>query len=161
MSDANEQLDGHMFGSEQPCFGCGPLHPVGFRLAFERDGDEVVTRFTPGPQYQGPPNIMHGGLVMTLADELAAWAIIAGMGKFGFTATVSCKLHGALRIGKEVVGRARIVKNARRIVDVGVSLSQDDKEAFSGEFRFVVLDRAGAEKMLGGPLPESWQRFAR
>lgn len=159
MSD--EKLDGTLFGADQPCFGCGPAHPIGFRLAFEREGDEVVTRFTPGERYQGPPGIMHGGLVMTLADEVAAWAIIVGLGKFGFTATVACKLHGAIRIGREIEGRGVIKADKRRVVDVGVRLIQDGKDAFTGDFRFVVLDRAGAERMLGGPLPESWQRFAR
>ena len=67
-----ERLDGHLFGADQPCFGCGPNHPWGFHLAFERDGEAVVTRFVPGDRYQGPPGIMHGGLVMTLADEVGA-----------------------------------------------------------------------------------------
>ena len=35
-----------------------------------------MTTFTPDDRYQGPPGIMHGGLVTTLADEVAAWAII-------------------------------------------------------------------------------------
>lgn len=79
-------LDGTLFGAEQPCFGCGPVHPFGFRLAFTEEGDELVTRFTPGPHHQVPPGLMHGGLVFTLADELAAWVVIARFGKFGFTA---------------------------------------------------------------------------
>ncbi|MFT3767835.1 MAG: hypothetical protein QM820_20485 [Minicystis sp.] len=62
-------LDPHLFGSGQPCFGCSPEHPIGLRLAFTRRDDEVVTTFVPGEQYQGPPGLMHGGLVTTLADE--------------------------------------------------------------------------------------------
>ena len=156
-----EPLDGHLFGNGQPCFGCSPDHPYGFRLKFEREGDEIVTRFTPGDRYQGPPGIMHGGLVSTLADEVAAWAVIGLAGKFGFTASFDAKLARAIKIGVPLEGRSRIVKDARRIIDVGVRIVQEGQDAMTGSFRFVVLDRGGAERMLGGPIPEAWQRFCR
>ncbi len=154
-------LDGHLFGPGQPCFGCGPDHPYGFRLRFVREGDEIVTRFTPGERYQGPPGIMHGGLVSTLADEVAAWAVIGISGKFGFTATFDAKLHHPVRIGVPVEGRSVVIKDMRRIVDVGVRIVQDGKDAMSGTFRFVVLDKGGAQRMLGGPIPKSWERYCR
>ena len=37
------ELDPYTFGKEQTCFGCGPHNPVGWRLRFRREGDEVVT----------------------------------------------------------------------------------------------------------------------
>lgn len=159
MSD--DVLDGTLFGPGQPCFGCGPDHPFGFRLAFDREGDEVVTRYVPGERHQGPPGIMHGGLVATLADEVAAWAPIAILGKFGFTAHLEAKLHKPVRIGVPLEGRAKIAADLRRIVDVDVRLVQDGSDAFSGKFRFVILDRTGAERMLGGPIPAHWERFCR
>lgn len=154
-------LDGTIFGRGQPCFGCGPDHPIGFRLAFERDGDEIVTRFVPGEHYQGPPGIMHGGLVTTLADEVAAWAVIALLGKFGFTAAMTCKLHKPVRVGVPVVGRGAVVRDARRIVQTRAVLRQNGEDMFTGDFTFAVLDRAAAEKMLGKELGELWTRFAR
>ncbi len=154
-------MDGHIFGPGQPCFGCGPDHPIGFHLAFDVEESEVVTRFTPTETYQGPPGIMHGGLVATLADEIAAWAVIGLLGKFGFTAQMTCKLVKPVRIGVPLVGRGTIVRDARRIVQARASIMQDDAEAFVGDFTFAILDRAAAEKMLGTTLPEDWDRFAR
>jgi len=156
-----QPLNGTLFGPGQPCFGCGPDHPIGFRLAFEREGDDVVTRFVPDDRYQGPPGIMHGGLVATLADEIAAWAVIALLGKFGFTAQMTCKLHKPVRVGVPITGRGSVVRDARRIVQTRAVIAQDGVEAFSGDFTFAILDRAAAEKMLGGPLPDAWDRFAR
>jgi acyl-coenzyme A thioesterase PaaI-like protein len=155
------ELDGRLFGPEQPCFGCGPVHPAGFRLRFSEEGDDVVTRFVPGDGYQGPPGIMHGGLVATLADELAAWVLVMKLGKFGFTASMNLKLHRAVRTGVEVVGRARVAKNLRRVVDVSLELAQGDEPAVSGELRFVLLDKGGAERLLGRELPPEWERFSR
>jgi acyl-coenzyme A thioesterase PaaI-like protein len=157
----HEPLDGHLFGPGQPCFGCSPDHPTGLRLRFERQGDEIVTHFVPGAQHQGPVGVMHGGLVSTLADEVAAWAVIGLVGKFGFTASFEAKLHRPVRIGVPLVGRSRITRDARRILEVGVRIVQSEHDAFTGQFKFVVLDRAGAEAMMGGPIPDAWQRFCR
>lgn len=161
MSSDEQTLDGHLFGAGQPCFGCGPDHPIGFKLAFDRIEKGVTTRFTPDERYQGPPGIMHGGLVMTLADELAAWAILAELGKFGFTAEMQASLRRPVRIGVPVLGSSRLLRSVRHIATVEVSLEQAGEEVFAATLKFAVLDQAGAEKLLGGPLPEAWRRFAR
>lgn len=154
-------LDGHLFGAGQPCFGCGPDHPFGFRLRFARDGDDIVTHFTPDARYQGPPGIMHGGLVSTLADEVGAWALIGLLERFGFTAAFDARLLGPVRIDVPVEARSRIVKDGRRLVDVAVTIRQSDAEVYRSSLRFAVLDRKGAEKMLGRALPEEWLRYCR
>jgi acyl-coenzyme A thioesterase PaaI-like protein len=155
-------LDPHLFGEDQPCFGCSPSHPTGLRLRFAREGQDVVTRFVPAETHQGPPAVMHGGLVATLADEIAAWAVVALLGKFGFTAQFEGRLKAPVRIGREVAGRGRIEKETGgRTVGVRVELTQEGALVFTGLFTFVMLDQGAAEKMLGGPLPEAWKRFAR
>jgi acyl-coenzyme A thioesterase PaaI-like protein len=154
-------LDREMFGREQPCFGCSPTHPIGFHLEFAQRGDQVVTRFTPGEQYQGPPGLMHGGLVTTLADELAAWAIIASRGQFGFTVEIKARLHKPVRIGVEIEGCGSIKNDNARIVKTLVELKQEGALCYRGEFTFALLGEAAAEQLLGRPLPEAWKKFAR
>lgn len=155
-------LDGGIFGPGQPCFGCSPDHPIGFHLTFAREGDDtIVTRFTPGDRYQGPPGIMHGGLVATLADEVAAWVPIAVLGKFGFTVSFNARYGSAVRIGREIVARAKLVKPGTRLIDVDIVLNQDGKDCFTGTFRFVLMNKEAAEKMLGRALPEAWLKFTR
>lgn len=162
-----EPLDPLVFGEEQPCFGCAQNHPIGFRLRFSRDEDSVVTFFTPGAQYQGPPGVMHGGLVTTLADEIAAWTVLGLAGKFGFTAKLSAKLKKPVKIGVEIEARGRTTRVTSRLVDVQVSMLQvlgpqgAKIEVFQGDFTFAVLDRAAAEKLLGGSLSDAWAKLAR
>ena len=154
-------LDPHLFGPDQPCFGCSPEHPIGFRLRFFLERESVVTRFTPEARYQGPPGVMHGGLVTTLADEIAAWTVIGLRRRFGFTAAIEARLKKPVRIGEEVVGRGRITSDTPRIVKIQVELSQAALQCFAGEFTFALLDRAAAERLLGKALPEGWEPFAR
>lgn len=155
------QLDPNLFGPDSPCFGCAPTHPIGFRLRFAVEGEEVVTTFVPPETMQGPPGIMHGGLVTTLGDEIAAWTVIGLKKRFGFTAALEAKLALPIRVGTAVEGRGRILEDSSRVVRVGVTLKQNDKPAFTGQFSFVLMDERGAQRLLGGPLPESWKQFAR
>src|SRR5687768_10666746 len=97
---------------------------------------------------------MHGGLVTTLADELAAWTIVALRGRLGFTAAMEARLRKPIRVGREVVGTGMIVDDGPRIVKVAVTLAQDGADALSGRFTFALLDRSAAEKLLGIELPE-------
>lgn len=156
-----EDLDPLVFGESQPCFGCAQDHPIGFRLRFSRDEDSVLTRFTPGMQYQGPPGVMHGGLVTTLGDEIAAWTVLGLTGKFGFTGKLSAKLKKPVKIDTEVLGRGRTTRVTSRIVDVHVTMQQEGVEVFAGDFTFALLDRAAAEKLLGESISDRWARMAR
>lgn len=154
-------LDGSVFGPESACYGCGPTHATGFRLSFDRQDDGVVTHFTPEDHQQGPPGIMHGGLVMTLADEIAAWAVIEHTGHFGFTGAIDARLKLPVRIGVETVGRARVTRNLRRLAEVEVEIDQGGRRCFEGKLRFVMLDEKAAEELLGQELPAAWRRFGR
>ena len=155
------RLDGTLFGPGNRCFACGPQHPSGLHLDFRVDGDAVLTDFMPEEAHQGAPQVMHGGLVTTVADELAGWALIALRERFGFTGTMNSRFSLPVRIGKLVRGRATIVRENRRVMHVDVRLHQEDKECFSSEMMFVILDQAGAEKMISGPLPDAWRKFFR
>jgi acyl-coenzyme A thioesterase PaaI-like protein len=147
-SGATIDLDPHLFGDGQPCFGCSQDHPTGFRLRFAREEaaeTNVVTRFTPGPLHQGPPGLMHGGLVMTLADEIGAWTLVGILGKFGFTADIAAKLRKPVRIGVLVEGRGTIKKPGSRVVRVEVVLVQAGERVFEADVGFVLVDEAAAD----------------
>ncbi len=161
MTPAVSPLDGSLFGPGQPCFGCSPDHPAGFHLRFVMDGDDVVTKLVPEQHHQGPLGLMHGGLVSTLADETAAWAVLVSMGKFGFTTHFEARLSKGVRVGVEVEARARLTKKTTRVVKAAVEIRQEGDRCFTGDFTFVLLDRAGAEKLMGGAIPEAWAKYCR
>lgn len=154
-------LDGSLFGEHQPCFGCGPLHPHGFHLRFEKHGPGVRTRFTPTALQQGAPLIMHGGLVSTVADETAAWAILQRTGRFGFTTSFECRFLRPVRVGVEAEAFGEVVKETSRLVKADVRIAQRGVECWRGHFTFALLDRKAAEKLLEQPLPPEWLRFCR
>jgi hypothetical protein len=47
------------------------------------------------------------------------------------------------------------------LLDVGVEIEQEGEIGYAGTLRFVLLDKAGAERMLGKTLPPEWEKFCR
>ena len=62
------------------CFGCGKKNPFGLRLKFKRDGKSVRTEYTPGEYYQSWPDIIHGGIIVTMLDEAMGHATLMNSG---------------------------------------------------------------------------------
>ncbi len=101
---------------ENPCFGCGPAHPRGLRLRFERVGDdparaEVRTTFVPKPDEIGWPTLFHHGLHFMVLYETSYWAALTLAGKLWVSVgPVSYTADRLPRVGRPYESRARIVR---------------------------------------------------
>jgi acyl-coenzyme A thioesterase PaaI-like protein len=52
------------------CFVCGIDNPIGLKLKFYTDDEgRCIARFRPGPEHQGYPGYLHGGIISALLDE--------------------------------------------------------------------------------------------
>ncbi len=58
------------------CFACGTANPIGLNLQFFRIGDQVCSEITLGENHVGWENMIHGGIISTLLDEVMSWAIL-------------------------------------------------------------------------------------
>lgn len=67
------------------CFGCAPQNPIGLKMEFFEDGDEIICEWEPGKDYQSYENVLHGGIQMTLLDEIACWVMMVKVGSAGYT----------------------------------------------------------------------------
>ncbi|MFT3738629.1 MAG: PaaI family thioesterase [Breznakibacter sp.] len=85
------------FTSKEPdiyqCFGCSPHNPIGLKLEFAIEGDEVVGRWMPQKQYEGYVDVVHGGIQATLLDEIASWYVYAIIGSAGVTKKMEVEYH--------------------------------------------------------------------
>ena len=59
------------------CFVCGRENPCGLKLDFFQIEGRVETTFTAGPEHQGWPGFIHGGILFAVLDET--------IGRVGFT----------------------------------------------------------------------------
>ena len=74
------------------CFGCGQDNPFGLRLKFDWDGQTATTHFMPTRSYQGWPGYVHGGIIVSMLDEVMAYAV-----KFSGTMCVTVKIQASFK----------------------------------------------------------------
>lgn len=122
------------------CFACGRNNPIGLKLQFRWEGEELVTNLVPGEQFQGYPGIVHGGIIGTILDDLMANLLIQ-RGIPAVTASISIQYRLPVPVGEHVSAHARIVKDGGRVVDTeGDIRLADGRVAASARARFVRLD---------------------
>ena len=95
------------------CFVCGESNPVGLNLRFETDGRMVRTRFTPRPEHVGFKQVVHGGLIATVLDEIMVWACLVQSKRFAYCAELTVRFQNPLRPSDEAIASAELVTNRR------------------------------------------------
>jgi uncharacterized protein (TIGR00369 family) len=95
------------------CFVCGESNAIGLNLRFETDGHIVKTRFTPRPEHVGFKQVVHGGIIATLLDEIMVWACAVQTKRFAYCAEMTVRFLKPLLPGEEVVATGELVINRR------------------------------------------------
>jgi uncharacterized protein (TIGR00369 family) len=54
-------------------------------MEFFDEGEYVTCKWEPGDHFQGYLNVLHGGVVASLQDEIASWAVMAKLKTSGVT----------------------------------------------------------------------------
>ncbi|HEX75156.1 MAG TPA: PaaI family thioesterase [Dehalococcoidia bacterium] len=107
------------------CFACGKDNPIGLKLQFTDDGGIVKGEFTPGKFHQGWPGITHGGILCTLLDEAAGYAVIyAGLNCI--TVKSEVRFANLAPIDEPIQVSAQITKKTSRLVETEATLSLKD-----------------------------------
>ena len=114
--------------------------PPGYRLvAFEgvtfnsangpfylkRDGDDIVMGFRVEQRHCNPAGILHGGMMMTVADMTAGFgtAFKSGIDKFMPTVNMTFDFVASGNIGDWIEGRCEVLKVTRSLAFASVMLS--------------------------------------
>jgi len=98
------------------CLVCGKHNPRGFRLRARIENGSVVLDYVTQPHDAGYTHIVHGGIAMTLLDEVMTWAAIVATGQMCVTAEITTRLVRPMDVGAKLRIAARVTRNARRLV---------------------------------------------
>ena len=89
------------------CYVCGQFHPRGLRARFFAflDG-QVQVQFSAEPTQTGYEDIVHGGVISALLDELLGWPVVLQTGRMCFTAELTVRFLKPMRVGTRYVATA-------------------------------------------------------
>ncbi len=130
------------------CFACAPSNPCGLKMEFYEDGDDIVSLWTPGDNYQGWLDTLHGGIQATLMDEIGGWIIARKFQTSGMTTNLNIKYKKPIPTGKnvtiEIRGRVKEVK--RMFVFIEAEIRYDGEVRSSAEMTYYTFSKDIAEK---------------
>jgi len=112
------------------CFVCGPDNPRGLKIKVKYFPEDMAaeTELALSREFQGWADVIHGGILSTLLDEMMAHAV------WHFAEAV--RVRGVLTSSN---GR-------RRTAAAEMTRSSDDRKIASAKSRFLLLeDRGGSE----------------
>lgn len=82
------------------CFVCGEDNPHGLRLRSRVEGDRVVLNHVTRASDLGYRHLVHGGISMTLLDEVMTWAGILTLRKACVAAELTVRLKHPIQVGQ-------------------------------------------------------------
>jgi uncharacterized protein (TIGR00369 family) len=105
----------------------GPGNPVAPPMeASSTPAGRATGRVTLGKAHEGPPGLVHGGVVATLLDHVLARAVRAA-GRGGLTATLSVTYRRPVQLGVPLVATAEIgTTDGRRTTATARIVAEDD-----------------------------------
>lgn len=130
------------------CFVCGKNNPRGFKIEVrysEPDRAAETELAVPG-EYQGWNEVIHGGILATLLDELMAHAVWHFAGP-GLTLGLEVRFHAPLKPGEliRVRGLMHPANGSRRQAEGEIIRLADGRRIASGKSRFLLLPAPGEQ----------------
>lgn len=125
-ADEREALRLNDTSAYQRCFACGQHNDAGLKLIFRREGDSVVTEYTPDERFQGFPGVVHGGVLATLLDETLNRMAMAE-GRWMMTGRLDIRFRNAAPLGERLRVTARTLSSrSRALTAAGEVVLADD-----------------------------------
>jgi len=92
------------------CFGCSPVNPSGLRMQFYGNKESVVSRVTVPEHLCGWTNLVHGGVITTILDEIMSWSALYLLKKIIVTKTITLDFIRPVYIGEELKAEGKVLE---------------------------------------------------
>ena len=128
------------------CFACAPNNPYGLKMEFWEDGDDIVSYWTPGDNYQGWLKTLHGGIQATLIDEMGGWVVARKLQTSGMTTNLNVRYRRPISTGENVTieARARIREQKKMFAIIDVTLSVKGRVCSEAELTYYCFSKEKA-----------------
>ncbi len=123
------------------CYVCGQTHPRGLRIRFFADERKsIYARFHPDQTQTGYDDIVHGGVVSALLDELIGWSVSLHHDRLAYTAELTVRFVKPLRAGRRYLAYSCLGAGRGRIWDADGQIRDESGVVYAkGHGRYFLL----------------------
>ena len=131
------------------CFGCSPINPSGLRMRFFSDGLAVYSRVAVPEHLCGWSNIVHGGVLTTILDEIMSWSAIYLLKRIALTHSITVEFVKPVKVGHELRAEGRVKQTDGKYdaVTEGVLVDAAGEACARATARFKVFSPAVARRL--------------
>ncbi len=97
-------------GDDHHCFGCSPANPHGLQMDFYYADNTVFSWLLVPEHLCGWNNLLHGGVIATILDEIMSWAAIYILKKFILTKEMTVEFIKSLTVGTKLTAKGMVLK---------------------------------------------------
>ena len=97
------------------CFVCGDKNKIGLKIKFFFDEGKAKAHFTPTPEFEGYKDILHGGILSALLDEVMIYSIIA-QGIITVTVQMEVKFKKPAKIGEKLYLEGKMTEDKGKVL---------------------------------------------
>ena len=125
---------------DQYCFACGTLNPIGLRMEVSFHDNKAYSRLSLKREFQGWSDIVHGGVMATILDEIMAHAVLHYVGQ-AVTTSLQVTYRAPLKVGEEfeAIGYVAEQKSRAAVAKAEIRTPGSKKILARGESKFVLL----------------------
>jgi uncharacterized protein (TIGR00369 family) len=122
-------------------------------MNFYEKGEEVCCDWEPRQHFQGYKNVLHGGIISTLMDEIASWYVFTKLRAAGVTSKINVKFIKPVKTDKGNLKLVAIKQEvSRRLADIKVKLYDNEGQLCSeGVIQYFIFPEEMARKRLYYP----------
>ncbi len=131
------------------CFGCSKNNPSGLQMKFFTDEKSVFSWLTVPEHLSGWNNLVHGGVLSTILDEIMSWSAICLLKKIILTKSITVDFIKPVFIGQElrIEGNVLEVKNRKEALLEGFIYDMDENICARSIGTFALITPQIAKKL--------------
>ena len=128
------------------CFGCSPINPYGLQMKFFADGEYVFSELSAADHLSGWKNVVHGGVITTIFDEIMVRAGIYFLKKVTLTKSITVNFLQSAYVGKKLRAEGRVseVKSEREAMMEASLVDNEGNLCATATGTFAIFDPAVA-----------------
>ncbi|RLB74083.1 MAG: hypothetical protein DRH03_02175 [Deltaproteobacteria bacterium] len=125
---------------DKECFGCGTENSFGLKMTFVTNGKELRSTLTVPEHTRGWNNLIHGGILTTILDEVMSWTAIHLTHNFILTRDINVKFKKPVYVGTPITATGTIKElNGKKALLEGHIDDADGNLCCSSQANFVLF----------------------
>ncbi|HOJ59939.1 MAG TPA: PaaI family thioesterase [bacterium] len=122
------------------CFVCGRNNATGLDVTFYYRHGRIEAGFTPKKEHAGYRDIVHGGVLAALLDEIMGWTAVVSRPVMCMAVEIAVRYKTSAKAGERLLAYGELVADKKRLILARGAIEREDGTVLCvGEGKFMPL----------------------